>query len=387
MLNNIPPKLFSLIKFKHKNTLRAWVLKYRLINIDLSSIFCYNSSRYILVAGAVSFYDDANLHIEVVNKNSPELKLLYEWAYSELSPNNIRFIQLESMSCLLANGRGITLSDGSTVIRTFEYLAEVLAIINYTQDSFSDGGKYNKVDLLLEQVVRQVQHGAEIVDVGVESTNPGSIPVDAKLECEQLSLILPEILKLRREYKFKLSIDTYHRETIEWLDDFAIDIINDVSGNIPVALVRQITQAGKQYIAMHSLTIPARRDIILELNVYPVQVIANWMQQKMNTYEENNIDLNKVIFDPGIGFGNNPAQAWDLISNLSSLRFSPCELLLGHSRKSFFAHVSNKKMPAARDVESTIVSAKVINKVDYLRLHDITTLNELYPVFHQLRFV
>lgn len=389
MLNNTPTKLFSLVKFERKNTFRAWVLKYRLINIDLSSIFCYNGGRYVLIAGTVNFHNDPDLLIEVIdiNVSSPELKLLYEWAYSELNSDKIRFVQLESMSYLLANGRGISLANGSIVIRTFEYLTEVLAIINYTRDSFSDGGKYNKIDRLLEQVIRQVQHGAEIIDLGVESTNPSSVPVEAKLECEQLNLILPEILKLRQEYKFKLSIDTYHKETIQWLDAFAIDMINDVSGNIPLALVQQITQAGKQYIAMHSLTIPARTDTILGLNLDPVQVIADWMRRKMNVYADNNIDLRRVIFDPGIGFGNNPAQAWELIANLSSLRFSPCELLLGHSRKSFFAHVSKKKVPAARDIDTTIVSAKVINQVDYLRLHDITTLNELYPVFHQLRFV
>ena len=287
------------------------------------------------------------------------------------------------------NGRVMLLPDGTEIIRSFEYLTELMAILNYTSDSFSDGGKYNQIDKALTQIISQVELGAAIVDLGVESTRPGATAMSDQEEIKLLSQILGPIIELKQQYNFRLSIDTYHPETVLWLLNMDIDIVNDVSGNLPLELIAAIIKNNQRYIAMHSLGIPASRTNIIDIAVDPIQAINSFMENKVKQLlaigvKPENIEKS-LIFDPGIGFGKNPAQSWYILNNLNKLNTHGCELLIGHSRKSFFSHIADKSA-ANRDLETAIVAAQLINKVDYIRLHDLTMQNAIYPTISSFNF-
>jgi dihydropteroate synthase len=235
----------------------------------------------------------------------------------------------------------------------------------------------------------QVKYGATIVDIGVESTRPGATELNSNDEINLLKEILLTVLELKAELNFCLSIDTYHADTVTWLlnTGTAIDIINDVAGNLPPELIAKLIRNGKRYVAMHNLGIPASSENIMDLDSDPIQVISAFVDNKITQlldYGVSQDEIEKsVIFDPGIGFGNNSAQAWYILNNLAKLNTHSCELLVGHSRKSLFKHITNK--PAKhRDLITAIVAAKMINIADYLRLHDITMLNEVYTAYNQL---
>jgi dihydropteroate synthase len=396
----------KLIYFNDKTSLRRVVRSLRTqmehgalaTTVDISSIFRYAGNSYILlknkdkcVDNYLNSSDSAMQHLQLIpithlNHNGIDLTQVYQWARAELD-NSIEFIKLESMSHTVTCGRAIYDSKQREIIRSFEPIAEIMAIINYTPDSFSDGGLYNSIENLVKQINYQIEQGADILDIGVESTNPNSNAMKMSTEKAILSEIMPHIVAIKQHTPFRLSIDSYHPETIAWLlqhYNHQVDMINDVSGAIPTELVKEIIQSGKLYIAMHSLTVPAKKEQIIPLDQDPVERINTWIELKLSQFSNAQIDLSKIILDPGIGFGNNPAQAWHILRNLHKIHQSSSEILLGHSRKSFLSHINNPSI-ASRDIATAILGSKLINSVDYLRLHDVTTFRQVYPIFHEMR--
>lgn len=373
---------FSLIQFNAKSALRS-VLRYKIADIDnvkCSSIYSIESVCYILLEHSGEITD--NLYgVKVCIAFSSAEQILFNWAKSEIL-QSIEFIQLESWSQKSPNGR-ILIKNGVEVIRTFEHLTELYAILNYTKDSFSDGGVYQNIQQVFEHATKQINYGATVIDVGVESTNPNSKPLSCELEQDSLEMLLDGLLYLKKIYGIQISIDTYHEETIKWLMSKDIDVINDVSGRTDIKLVKELILNGKKYLAMHSLVVPAQRGINVPIYTNPVDYIYLWMKQKIEQFHANNIALSSVILDPGIGFGTLSAQSWFLLKNFKQFYNLPCELLLGHSRKSFLGHVVDKTAQAL-DLETAVIGVEFINKIDYLRVHDIRLLNELYCVRKQL---
>ncbi|MBY0378995.1 MAG: dihydropteroate synthase [Burkholderiales bacterium] len=369
---------FSLLKFTNKSTIRAFIRKNKINKV--SSIYFINYHSYLVVQHDVIIA----LNIQQLNL-CENLSLLeqkiYDWAVSEIL-QSVDFIRFEAQSSFGENNRYIEINQNK-IVRSFEYLTDVFAILNYTADSFSDGSKYQSIEALCNQAELQINHGAKILDLGVASTNSNSRPMVAIDEINKLRLILDKLIVVKNKYGVKLSIDTYHQETIIWLMDQDVDIINDVSGALDVNTIKSLVASGKKYIAMHSLAVPATKDINIPVELNPVNYIYSWMENKVSVFEQNNIDLDYIILDPGIGFGTIPVQAWFILKNWDKFYNLPCELLVGHSRKSFFNHITNKNANE-RDLETALVGTHFLNKIDYLRLHDIKQLNELYRVNQQL---
>jgi dihydropteroate synthase len=356
--------MYNLIKFKHKHDARQQM------SGQYSSIYKLNNYYYIVT------YSDTSS----VNNLSADEYELYQWGCAEIS-NSPAFIVYETNSALSENGRSRTTDTGATIYRTFEYLTEIFGILNYTPDSFSDGGLYNTPDAAINQINHLLDGGCEIIDIGVESTRPGASVITAEAEISCLTNLLAAIRDIPR--RFKLSIDTYHIDTVKWLINQDVHYINDVSGSLPLSLVGECINSGKSYIAMHSLSVPASKELILPLTTNPVEYLGQWIDNKIRTLQDYNINLDKVIFDPGIGFGNNSPQSWYIIRNISKLCRPGVELLLGHSRKSFIGHI-NFKDSANRDLESGLIAASIASQVDYLRLHDVSYLNSVYPVYSSI---
>ncbi len=306
---------------------------------------------------------------------------LYRWGSGEIN-NDVKFIEFESHSQLSPQGR-MHIINNTKIYRTFLPLVDVFAIMNYTQDSFSDGGVYVDVDKFFEQMITHINHGAQIIDIGVESTNPQSQPMHSSEEIKRLSLIIDTAIEIKTKYKVLLSIDTYHNETVKWLLDKDIDIINDVSGNVDNDLIKILTNSARKYVAMHSMTIPANPQVHIPLETNPVEFILSWMQNKLLQFDKHNIPLENIVLDVGIGFGVNAPQSWYILKNLDKFKILPCEILVGHSRKSFINHV-HEIQPIHRDMATSIIGTNIPNNVDYLRLHNVEMFYVTYRINNEL---
>jgi dihydropteroate synthase len=347
-------------------------------NIIFSSIYKINYEKYILV-----FLSDKQLQFIknsvniVIDQYNLFEKFIYNWSLAELL-QNINFIKLESQSFYSLDGRYIELF-GQRIIRTKEILTEIFAILNYTIDSFSDGGVHQNIDELLMYAEKQILAGANVLDIGVASTNPNSQLMSSDIEINKFKQILPQLINLKTMYGVKLSVDTYNMDTIKWLLDKDIEFINDVSASITNDLLHELIKNEKFYIAMHSITIPARKDMHIEIEKDPIEYINIWIKDKQIQYSHINID--KIIFDPGIGFGKLSQQSWYIIKNIDRIKQLGINLLVGHSRKSFLTHLIGDTIANQRDYETSITSFVMVNKVNYLRLHNLENFFYSYSLY------
>ncbi len=387
MKNTFNKNKFYLIKSRQKKYLR-YFLRNLQEKFNKSSLYILEDYFYLVIKMPNYIKKKTNdIKMFMPADNILELsileKILFAWGESEIE-QSLDFINYEMESLQVKNGRAL-IKWNKTIIRSFDYLADIFAIINMTPDSFSEKGKYNQIDKALERIVEHFNNGATIIDIGAESTRPGAKFVEDNEEIKRLENILKEAVALKSQYKFLISLDSYHVNTISKFCEWDIDIINDVSGNLPLDLVKNcIIDNKKRYLAMHSLSLPANKNILIDINTDPVNYIYEWMQQKLNDYKDCNIPLEQVILDPGIGFGNNAIQGWFIINNLHKFYSLGVELLLGFSRKSLFNHIANTK-PMERDLITAIAAARVINQVDYLRLHDLKNLSMAYSVVNEIR--
>ncbi len=349
-----------------------------------SSVYILDDDFYVVVGCShlpqIKFNQVLMCLGDGVNYNPAEYKynefMLIAWATSEIE-QTLQWIKYEHESHLIENeGRKY-----GAVLRSFKSLTETMAIINYTPDSFSDGGDFYNIENACKQIIAQVNFGASIIDLGVESTRPNAVALSFEQEMKILDEILPEILALKRDYGFKLSIDTYHSENVARLIALGVDIINDVSGCLNHDALCAIRDSRQIYVAMHSLSVPVKRELTIPLGTNPIELIHTWMSNKLEQLLSQGFSREQIILDPGIGFGTNPAQAWYILRHINQLCQLPCEILVGHSRKSLFTHFSNISV-AERDPMTNFVSCYLANNgVDYLRLHNVELFHS-----HILRF-
>ncbi len=377
-----------LIKSRTKRDLRVLLRYNHQQEIKHSSLYKIANYYYILLQAKTQLKHPPGVNLQTIYQDGQENyshslaeEYLLNWAHSELI-QSVKYLQFECNSVLENNSRVMDCR-GVLIYRCLGSLVDVFAILNYTADSFSDGGRFNQIDNALAQIEHLCSQGAAIIDLGVESTRPGASTIEADVEIKLLEQILPHILELKSQLRFELSIDTYHPETVLWLNDFAVDIINDVSGDLSLEVVKLILNSGKRYVAMHSLSIPANSQTVLHIEDNPIEHIYTWLNKKIEAVAKVGCDISKLILDPGIGFGLNIPQSWFVARHMERLRQLPCEVLFGHSRKVFFKHITPIEANE-RDLESAVVAAKVLPHVDYIRLHNLEYFNRINPVFNQL---
>lgn len=250
---------------------------------------------------------------------------------------------------------------------------QLVGIINVTPDSFSDGGKFLAMEAAVEQARALVAAGAAILDIGAESTAPSSTPIDEKTEWERLHPILTAILTEKNNFLLpvKISIDTRHVKTAEKVLALGVDWINDVTGLDDPAMRALLAQAKTDCVVMHHLAIPEDRAHVLPRNQDVVKLVYEWGARRLDELEKSGIARERIIFDPGIGFGKHAEQSLVLIKNCASFSTLGTRILIGHSRKSFFSMLSPAKA-AERDVETQATTLFLASQpIAYLRVHNI----------------
>jgi 2-amino-4-hydroxy-6-hydroxymethyldihydropteridine diphosphokinase/dihydropteroate synthase len=254
----------------------------------------------------------------------------------------------------------------------------LMGILNVTPDSFSDGGKHAGLDAALAAVDAWSGPVAPILDVGGESTRPGAGAVSPDEEWARIRPLL-EALRARfagRRLRPRISVDTRRAEVAARALALGADWINDVSGGADPALLELVRAARCTYVVMHSLTVPADPRATLGRDHPPAAQLRRWFEAKLAELDRAGIARDRVVLDPGIGFGKTPFQSLEVLRDWE--RFLAPSLgvpvLAGHSRKSFLKDFSSAPAPS-RDPETLGVSLALAAKgADLLRVHD--------PVLH-----
>ncbi len=246
-----------------------------------------------------------------------------------------------------------------------------MGILNATPDSFSDGGVNFETNALTNTALQMAEHGASILDIGGESTRPGAEHIDPEQEWQRIGLFVQHITNTNRNNFARpfISVDTRHADTAAKSIDSGVDYINDVSGLSDPAMIELAAENNCQWIAMHSVSVPADPKQILQAD--PVQEVIVWLELKLNQWSKAGISLDNIIFDPGIGFGKDPLQSLKLLQAAGQFRQHGVRLLIGHSRKSFLKQFISEDIHG-RDQATIGASMQLCQQgVDIIRVHNI----------------
>lgn len=244
---------------------------------------------------------------------------------------------------------------------------KIMGILNLTPDSFSDGGKFNDEKNALLQAEKMISEGAEIIDIGAQSTRPNAEKVSAK---DEIARIGNTISKIKNEFpEILISLDTFYSEVVKFGYDEGIDLVNDISGGqFDQKMLETVAETKLPYILMHINSSyeamhekQIQEDIIINLNRYFSEKVQNL----------KDFGINDIILDPGFGFGKTVAQNHQIIEELEFIGFGEFPLLVGISRKSFIYKPLGKQ-PTEINEETQKLHQKVLEKgAKILRVHDV----------------
>jgi len=262
----------------------------------------------------------------------------------------------------------------------FKKIPNIMGILNLTPDSFSDGGKFNKKNKGLIHAKNLFKFGADIVDVGGESTRPGSRTISEKKEWSRIEKIIREISK-----KIPLSLDTRKSEIMNKGIEAGIKLINDVSGlSYDNKTIDLLKRNKTPFVIHHSQGAPENMQNNPKYKNELLD-IYDFFEEKIKFLRSKGIKHNNIIIDPGIGFGKNLKHNMNLIRSVSIFHTLGFPILLGLSRKKFIKDLSGKNDTKER-LGGTIASSlySMMQGVQILRIHDINELKQSIKVFNQL---
>ncbi len=279
------------------------------------------------------------------------------------------------------SGQGATLRANNHVQRKFRGLLEqqtgagsasisrpeIMAVVNVTPDSFSDGGESFACEQALASIEVARKEGAHIADLGAEATGPTATAVPPEQEWRRLSEILEKLTELEKS-PLVFSVDTRNASTAEKALGLGVSMVNDVSAAEDQEMLPLVAEAGCQYVFMHHLGIPTSRERHLEGDAPVRSQLEKWQEEKLKHFQRAGVQKEQLIFDPGIGFGKTAEQSWRLLRDASELSEFP--VLIGHSRKSFLTLLGMQD-PRERDLETALLSAKLLF-AEYLRVHNVS---------------
>ena len=260
----------------------------------------------------------------------------------------------------------------------------VMGVLNVTPDSFSDGGRYESIDKAVIHARGMIREGADIIDIGGESSRPGATPVDAE---EEQRRVIPVISRLAQETDVCLSIDTYRATTAAAALEAGASMVNDISAlRLDDTMAGVITKAKVPVVLMHMLGTP------LNMQTNPhyadcVEEIGAFFEERLAYCGRQGIDRSKIILDPGIGFGKRLSDNLEILTHLERFRRLGLPLMIGASRKSFIEMLSSSSDIPERRLGGSIAAAvaAVINGADIVRVHDVAPTVEALKVTQAIR--
>ena len=309
-------------------------------------------------------------YIEIVSRNSKK----------KISIKNINKLPRLLKKQIIADLNIITSKKKNFANLDFKKIPNIMGVLNLTPDSFSDGGKFNNKSKGIKHAIQMIRSGANIIDVGGESTRPGSKGVKTQIEWKRINKILKSICN-----KVPISLDTRKSEIMEKGINLGVKIINDVSGlNYDIDTKNILKKYKTPFVIQHSQGSP---ETMQKNPKYKNELldIYDFFEQKIISLRSFGIKHNNIILDPGIGFGKNLKHNMNLINNISIFHSLGFPILVGNSRKKFIKEISGKNDTKKR-IGGTVASSiyLMMQGVQILRVHEINEVRQGIKVFKEI---
>jgi len=262
-----------------------------------------------------------------------------------------------------------------------EKRTHIMGILNVTPDSFSDGGLFLDPHKACERAIEMAEDGADIIDIGGQSTRPGSLPVSPE---EELARVLPVIEKLKgSNFKLPISIDTYSDKVAEGCLELGVEMVNDISGlRFSEKMKDVIAKFRAACVIMHIKGTPkdmqdnpSYTDLFLE--------ITGYLREGINQAEEAGIK--EIVIDPGIGFGKGLSHNLQIINHLDRFSVLNRPILIGVSRKSFIGKVLNLPPEERLEGTSAAVAVAILRGANIVRVHDVKEMKKVVDIVDAIR--
>lgn len=257
----------------------------------------------------------------------------------------------------------------------------LMGILNTTPDSFSDGGSFTSVEQAVVRALEMVAQGADIVDVGGESTRPGSGGVSVD---EEMRRVVPAIRAIRAKTDALISVDTYKPQVAEQALAAGADWINDISGLSNPAMLAVAARTQAPVVVMHMQGTPRTMQQEPHYKEVVAEVVT-WLEDTCRRAQEAGLSRQQLIVDPGIGFGKTTVHNLELLRRLRDLRTLGYPVLVGTSRKSVIGHVLG--LPVGERLEGTAstVAVAVWEGADVIRVHDVKAMRRVIDMTQAIR--
>jgi dihydropteroate synthase len=309
-------------------------------------------------------------HVEIISRTSKKI----------LHIKKVKSLNKLLKKQIISDLKKIKLKQKNFANLNFSKIPNIMGVLNLTPDSFSDGGKFNKNNKGLKHALKMFESGANIIDVGGESTRPGSKAIKDKLEWKRIE----KFIKSAKNH-IPISLDTRKAEIMEKGIKFGVKMINDISGlNYDSETVNVLKKYNIPFVVQHSQGTPENmqnkpfyKNELLE--------IYDFFEKKIKFLKSIGIKHNNIIIDPGIGFGKNLKHNMNLISNISIFHSLGLPILVGNSKKRFIKEISGKNDTKNR-IGGTVASSiyLMMQGVQILRIHDVNELIQGLKVFKEL---
>ena len=254
----------------------------------------------------------------------------------------------------------------------------IMGILNVTPDSFSDGGQFFSIDKALIQVESLIADGADIIDIGAESTRPGALSIPVEEERRRLDVLLNRVID---RFDCPISLDTSKPEIAKMGIELGVSLINDVKGTTNSDMWRVLSSSDLYYVCMHMQHTPD----IMQINPQYKNVVEEVNQSFSHILHHSGIKKEKLIFDPGIGFGKTLEQNLEVLRHIDVFKALGCPILVGTSRKSFIGALTGDLV--SDRLEGTVASSVLACEygASLLRVHDVKSIKRAMLVADAIR--
>ncbi len=278
------------------------------------------------------------------------------------------------------------LSDlGEQILSSSEHFAaayyrktDIMGVLNLTPDSFYDGGESTSVEKMKEKVL-EIEKSADIIDIGAESSRPGSAPVSAQ---DQIARLTP-FFEIKKRFEIPVSLDTRDHEVFRHFKD-RIDILNDISGVSDPATAELLGETEHDVVIMHMKGTPEDMQDKPEYDDV-IDEILNYFEQKLLFFEKLNVRASRIILDPGIGFGKKYEDNIRILKQIDAFKQFGSRIMIGHSNKSFMKDIYKEKYEEKRELGTLGIAAYLfMKKIDIIRVHDTFSVRSIFQALNAL---
>jgi dihydropteroate synthase len=259
----------------------------------------------------------------------------------------------------------------------------LMGILNITPDSFFDGGRFLDPAAACAQALRMVEEGADILDLGAESTRPGALPVTDQEELERL---LPVLERVRKEIPVPISIDTVRYRVAKKCLEAGADIINDVSGlkRSGAEMAKVVKAFGAGIVLMHSRGTPETMQTLAGYGEVVPEVMTE-LRESVQIALDAGIEREQIVVDPGLGFAKTTEQNLEIMKNLGVFHGLELPVMLGPSRKAFIGNVTGREANEREFGTAACIASAVMSGIQIVRVHDVKAMRDVVRTMESIK--